>query len=159
MDRPVVRLFTDQAVKTQLQTLTVGRASVLEFEVVGAPENLQRLQFHAGRPGSEIYTPVVATALPDNRWRVYANGLNFPDPGNAKYHLTGKDDKDRSVWLGSGALDIRQSVLYVDEDAILPIPEDTYVRDPRTGLWHKLTARIDEEGEVVIDYEKNGVTR
>ncbi len=39
------------------------------------------------------------------------------------------------------------------------IPEDTYIRNPKTGLWYKLTASIDELGNIVPEIETEGITR
>ena len=38
-------------------------------------------------------------------------------------------------------------------------PADTYVRNPVTGLYHKLTAEVNEHGEVTVAVEEEGVER
>ena len=141
-----------------LRTITVGRGSALELELVGVPDGLVNVMFHAGRPGTENYSMATARELPDGRWAVYASGLHFPNVGVAKYHVTGKDGRDGSVWLGRGRLNIEQSVLNVDPDAIPLVPDDAYVRNPVTGLWHKLEVTV-ENGVLVPEFSDQGVSR
>lgn len=159
MERPVVNVRWGRAARPPLDTLTVGRGSALEFEIVGAPEGLQEVQFHAGTPDDpNRFTAVAGRALPDARWLVYANGLNFPHVGSAKYHLTGKNGRDGAVWLGDGRLDIRESVLHVADADVPIVPEDCYIRNAKTGLWHRVLAEM-EDGEIVLDYDRKGVVR
>ena len=37
--------------------------------------------------------------------------------------------------------------------------EDTYIRNPVTGKYHKLTAKLNELGEITIDVDQEGVDR
>ena len=158
MEKITVRVRGGQAVKTPLRSLEVGRASVLDLIVVGAPEGLQSLQFHVGRIGRDDFYPVEASPLPDNRWSIYASGLHFQDVGRTEYHISARDERDNAVWLGRGRLEIVQSVLPVDPGEISLIPEDTYVRNPNTGLWHKLTCKF-EDGMILPMIEEEGVTK
>ena len=158
MERVRVWVHPGEAVKTPLRALEAGRASVLEFEICGAPEGVQSVQFHAGRIGRDDFAVVSAAPLPDNRWLVYASGLNFQDVGRTTYHLSAIDARGNSVWLGKGRLEIVQSVLSIDEEDIPVIPEDTYVRNPVTGKWHKLTCTV-EDGVIVPSIDPEGVTR
>lgn len=158
MEKMKVRIRARETVKTALTALQVGRASALEFDVIDAPEDLQSLQFHVGRIGRDDFHAVVATAKPDNRWGVYANGLHFQDVGRTTYHISATDSRGNAVWLGKGRLEIVQSVLPVDPDAIALIPEDTYVRNPATGLWHKLTCQF-EDGMILPMIEEEGVSK
>jgi len=141
-----------------LRAITVGRGSALELELVGVPDGVVNVTFHAGRPGTENYSMASASPLPDGRWGVYASGLHFPNVGRAKYHVTGKDGRDGSVWLGRGRLNIEQSVLNVDPDAIPLVPDDAYVRNPVTGLWHKLNVTV-ENGVLTPEFSDQGVSR
>ena len=158
MEKMMVRIRARETVKTALSAIQVGRASALEFDIVGAPEGLQSLQFHVGRVGREDFYAVEATAKPDNRWGVYANGLLFQDVGRTTYHISATDSKGNAVWLGKGRLEIVQAALPVSPEDIPVIPEDTYVRNPKTGLWHKLTCII-EDGMIVPQIEEEGVVK
>ena len=145
---------------TQLPSVTVGRGGALEIEVVGAPDGLQELQLHVSDAESpHTYTAVPATSLPDNRWRVYASGLFFRTVGKSFYQLTGKDGRDNSVWLGKGRLVVVDSVLHADSDDVPIIPEDCFVRNPATGLWHKVTSALDEDGIPYMVVAKEGVEK
>ena len=144
--------------KSERRAITVGRGSALWLEIVGVPGGVENVVFHAGRPGTENYSAVAASPLPDGRWSVYASGLHFPDVGVGKYHVTGRDWRGGSVWLGSGRLTVEQSVLNVDPDAIPLVPDDAYVRNPETGLWHKLEVTV-ENGVLVPEFSDQGVSR
>ena len=39
------------------------------------------------------------------------------------------------------------------------IPADTYIRNPATGLYHLLTAELNEDGELTISLDPEGVER
>lgn len=157
MDRMIVNVGKPGEVAT-LRAITVGRGSALELDIAGVPEDVVNVVFHAGRPGTENYSAVAASALPGGRWAVYASGLHFPDVGVGKYHVTGRDWRGGSVWLGSGRLTVEQSVLNVDPDAIPLVPDDAYVRNPVTGLWHKLNVTV-EDGVLTPEFSDQGVSR
>ena len=158
MERPTIILHPERTSRLALPTLTIGRAATFECEILNAPQGLQEVQAHFSKPGNPTFTAVDARPLSDNRWAIYANALNFPTEGLATYHLTGKDQNDNSVWLGSGRLEIVPSVLHSDAADVPIVPEDTYVRNPATGLWHKITLHF-EGDELVLDYDKEGITR
>ena len=157
MDRMILHVGTPGE-KSARRSITVGRGSALWLEVVGVPSGVENVVFHAGRPGTENYSTVAASPLPDGRWSVYASGLHFPNVGVGKYHVTGRDERGGSVWLGCGRLNVEQSVLNVDEGDIPLVPEDAYVRNPATGLWHKLEVTV-ENGVLVPEFSDQGVSR
>ncbi len=157
MDRMMLHVGTPGE-KSERRAITVGRGSALWLEIVGVPGGVENVVFHAGRPGTENYSTVAASPLPDGRWSVYASGLHFPNVGTGKYHVTGRDARGGSVWLGSGRLNVEQSVLNVDEGDIPLVPEDAYVRNPATGLWHKLEVTV-ENGVLVPEFSDQGVSR
>ena len=144
--------------KSWRRSISVGRGSAVWLEIVGVPNGVENVVFHAGRPGTDNYSAVQASPLPDGRWAVYASGLHFPDVGAGRYHVTGKDERGGSVWLGSGSLYVEPSVLNVDAEDIPLVPEDAYVRNPATGLWHKLTVTF-EDGALVPELSTEGVSR
>ena len=158
MGKTVIRVKGGAGDRSVLATLSVGRASAQEFELVGVPDGVANVMVHVGRPGTDNYSAVLAHPLPDGRWGVYVSGLYFPEVGKGKYHVTGKDGRDGSVWLGRGRLNIEQSVLNVDPDAIPLVPDDAYVRNPVTGLWHKLEVAV-ENGVLVPEFSDQGVSR
>lgn len=141
----------------RLKALTVGRGSVLQADLFGVPEDLDMVQVHVGRSGSPgIFTCVPCIARSNRRWYCYASGLNFAEAGEVEYHVTGTDPRGGSHWLGRGKLTIEPSVLTCPEAPI--VPEDTYVRNPETGLWHKLTVTFDD-GVLTPEVSTEGITR
>lgn len=142
-----------------LRGLCVGRGSALALVVAGVPSDVTALRVHVGRPGKEgAESAAACSPLPDGRWSAYLSGLHFPDEGTVEYHVTGLNGRGDSVWLGSGRIRVRPSVLHGAEGDEPLVPEDAYVRNPETGLWHKLTVSI-EDGVLVPEISNEGVTR
>lgn len=102
----------------------------------------------------------VATLQEDGIWRCYLTPLCFSDvSSDLKYDLIGIDGEGNSRHLGVGAL--RVLVSHLTEDGTLPdvIPQDTYIYNPTTGLWHKLVATVDESGVITTAVEQEGIER
>ena len=141
-----------------LKMLNVGRATALEFSVGGVPAEVASLQFHVGRPGNDTFSVVVASRRRNGVWNVYASGLYFPEVGTVNYHLTGRDGKGNAVWLGGGVVNVLQSAINTSETDVPVVPDDTYVRNPATGLWHKLSIAFEDGGFLPI-ISNEGITR
>ena len=58
----------------------------------------------------------------------------------------------------TGRLFVEQSVLNVSEEDVPLVPEETWVRNPATGLWHKLEVTV-EDGVLVPEFSNVGVSR
>lgn len=157
MEKLKIRVDETVGSKPPLATISVGRGSSFECEIVGVPDGVQEVQMHFGRPGTNACGHATANPLPDGRWGVYANGLHFQDVGVTKYHVTGRDERDNSRWFGSGTLNVRPSVLQVDAVETI-IPEDCYVRNPENGLWYKFTVTV-EDGILTPVFSKEGITK
>ena len=141
-----------------LPTAEVGRASAFRALLVGVPPELENVEVHFATPTNASGAAVKCSPAPGGDWRLYASGLYFPDEGRAKYRVSARTPQGDSVYLGAGALEIAPSSLNVDEADLPIVPEDTYLRDPRTGLWHKFTCTI-EDGDMVPVLSKEGVTK
>lgn len=146
------------SVRFPLRTIEVGRASALNLAIEGLPDDVQGVQFHVGRMGRSDFYPIPCTLVPGNRWSVYVSGLHLQDVGTTEYHISAKDERGNDIWIGKGSLEVVQSVLSVPEGEVPLIPEDTYVRNPATGLWHKLTCQF-EDGMILPMIEEEGVTK
>lgn len=141
-----------------LPAAEVGRASAFRALLVGVPGDLENVEVHFATPTNASGTPVRCDAMPGGDWRVYASGIYFPDEGKAKYRVTARTPQGDSVHLGEGTLRIVQSSLNVDAAVIPIVPDDTYLRNPVTGLWHKLTCTI-EDGDMLPLISKEGITK
>ena len=80
-------------------------------------------------------------------------------PGDPVDHIVGTDEKSNARWLGTGPLIVRDNP--ANGSPVVPeiIPADTYIRNPATGLYHKLTAAVNEYGEIVLDCDPEGIER
>ena len=137
-----------------LPTAEVGCGSAFRALLVGVPRDLENVEIHFGSPGTALH----CEALPGGDWRAYASGLYFPDETRTQYHVTARTPQGNSLWLGSGVLFVRPAPANTDAASAPIVPDDTYVRNPETGKWHKLTVSF-EGGLLVPDIEPNGVDR
>ena len=153
----IVRVDGRGRLDRPLDTVVAARSASKEFEIEDVPEGTESVTVRLGRGDSGSLSSVTATLLPCGRWRVYASPLYFPAVGEAEWHLVGRDRMGQTSYMGRGRLKIVESVS--DDGGEPPlVPEDTYLRNPATGLWHKLTA-VFENGEILPIVEKNGVVR
>ena len=141
-----------------LPAATVGRASAFRALLVGVPADLENVEVHFGTPTNASGTPVKCMAAPGGDWRVYASGRYFPDEGRARYRVSARTPQGDSVYLGAGTIEIVPSSINVEESALPIVPEDAYVRNPATGLWHKFTCTFDD-GILTPKIAKEGITR
>ena len=152
-----MKLALSSAYGTDLPELTVGRASSLDLTVSGVPADLENLELHV-RVGAD-FAIAAARRLPGGDWAAYASPAYFPSEGLVSYHLTARDSHGNTRWLGSGRIRVRPSVLNVDGADVPPIPADTYVRNPVTGLYHLLTVSVDADGNLTPEIADEGITR
>lgn len=151
-----------------LATCFVGRLSSAVFVVEGdIPDDISEISIQIGRtPDATTHEPRPNYTVAANRnadgtaFRCYLAPFCFPDVSDAlAYHVLGTDANGNVRWLGTGALVVRENP--ADGSPVAPeiIPSDTYVRNPVTGLYHKLTAEVDEYGQVTISVESEGVKK
>lgn len=136
----------------------VGRASAFRALIVGVDADLENVEVHFGTPTNASGTAVKCDALPGGDWRVYASGIYFPEVGRTTYRVTARTPQGDSTQLGAGTLMVSPSVLNVEETLVPLVPEDAYIRNPATGLWHKLTCTF-EDGAITPSVSETGVTR
>lgn len=150
-----------------LATCFVGKLSSAVFTVSGdIPDDIEGLKIQIGRTpdpdtGEERDNfTVVANADGERSFRCYIAPLFFPDASSAlKYHVVGLDTHSMPRWLGTGDLVVRDNPSNGHADSPDIIPADTYIRNPLTGLYHKLTAELNEDGELSIALDSEGVER
>lgn len=148
-----------------LMPLYAGKLSSAVWIVDGAPDDIDSLAVLIGRtPGetgeSRDDFSVAATRLSCGLWRAYISPFCFPDVSQSlDYNIVGTDSAVNPRWLGTGQL--RVSDCPADGSPITPpiIPVDTYIRNPLTGLYHKLTADVNELGELTTTIDPEGIQR
>jgi hypothetical protein len=143
---------------TALPFAEVGRGSAFRARLTGVSPELENVEVHFATPTNASGSAVKCEAVPGGEWRVYASGLYFPDEGRARYRVSARTPQGDSVHLGAGTLEIVPSSINVEESALPIVPEDTYLRNPATGLWHKFTCTF-EDGMLTPNIAKEGITR
>ncbi len=148
-----------------LVPLFAGKLSSMIVCVGKAPDDIDSLVLVIARTddaGGKARDPfkVAATKQDDGTWRVYCNPYCFPDEAaNLWYSLVGTDAQGNPRWLGTGKLKVIDNP--ANGSAVTPtiIPQDCYAYNPTTGLYHKITASLDEYGNISLDVESEGVNR
>ena len=150
-----------------LEVCFVGKLSSAVFRIVGdIPDDIEGLNVLIERTpdattheARENFT-AAATRSEDGTFHCYLSPFFFPDEADTlKYHVVGTDTNGNARWLGTGALIVRDNP--ANGSPVVPdiIPADTYIRNPVTGLYHKLTAEVNDFGEVVVAVEEEGIQR
>lgn len=151
-----------------LATCDVGRLSSAVFEIVGdIPDDIDgitvQVERHEDPVTHEPRANLTACASPvcDGTFRCYLSPFHFPDVSikGLHYHILANDIKGNPRWLGTGALVVHENPANGTPEVAPIIPPDTYIRNPTNGLYYKLTAELNELGEIVTALSSEGVTR
>lgn len=146
----------DEGSRTPLPTVEVGVSSAFRALIVGVSDDLENVQVHFGSSGGASYSAVPATATPGGNWQVYASPIYFLTAGGSRYFVTATTPRGDSIYLGSGGLYVMASPQ--NGEATI-VPADTYLRNPETGLWHRFTCTVGEDGDMLPEIDKQGVAR
>ena len=151
-----------------LATCFVGKLSSAVFIVYGdIPDDVDTITVQIGRTDDptthqprQNFTVAANRNADGKTFRCYLSPFCFPDVSDAlEYHVLGTDTNGNARWLGSGPLIVRDNPANGSPVPPEIIPADTYIRNPATGLYHKLTAAVNEYGELSIDLESEGIQR
>ena len=151
-----------------LATCNVGKLSSAVFVIEGdIPDDIDGMTVQIGRTDDPTTHQtrqnfmVAANRNADGKtFRCYLSPYCFQDVSDAlEYHVLGTDTNGNARWLGSGPLIVRDNPANGSPVPPEIIPADTYIRNPVTGLYHKLTAEVNEHGEVTVAVEEEGVER
>ena len=166
-----IRIRPDR-LNAPLATCNVGKLSSAVFVIEGdIPDDVDGVTIQIGRTADpetgdarENYTVTARENAADGNtartFRAYVAPLYFPDVSDAlEYHIVALDAQGCPRWLGTGPLIVRDNPANGTVDAPDIIPADTYIRNPVTGLYHKLTATVNEDGEIVTTVESEGIER
>lgn len=151
-----------------LETCFVGKLSSAVFRIVGdIPDDIDGMTVQIGRTEDHTthhprpnYTVAANRNADGKTFRCYLAPFYFPDEADAlEYHVVATDTTGNPRWLGTGQLIVRDNP--ADGSPVAPeiIPADTYIRNPATGLYHKLTAAVDEDGNLTVALEDEGIER
>ena len=164
-----IRIRPDR-LNAPLATCNVGKLSSAVFVIEGdIPEDVDTIAVQIGRtPDPQTQEPrqnytAAATEVEGQTprcFRAYLSPFLFPDTSDAlEYHVIATDDHGNARWLGTGPLIVRDNPANGSPVPPEIIPADTYIRNPATGLYHKLTAAVNELGEIVLDCDPEGIQR
>ena len=166
-----IRIRPDR-LNAPLATCNVGKLSSAVFVIEGdIPDDTDTIAVQIGRtPDPQTqeprknFTAAASETTPQGSaaraFRCYLAPFYFPDEADAlEYHIVATDTNDTPRWLGTGPLIVRDNP--ADGSPVTPeiIPADTYIRNPATGLYHKLTAAVDEDGNLTVALEDEGIER
>ncbi len=144
-----------------LRPIWAGVLASLTVEVVGVPDGMAELGMLVEAAGTDTPFAAAGKDMGGGRWRVYLMPYCFPVASDLglKYQIVGTDARGERTWLGTGALGVRDCG--AAGSSLIPsvIPADTYVRNPKTGLYHKVTAEVDEDGIITLGVESEGVEK
>ena len=166
-----IRIRPDR-LNAPLATCNVGKLSSAVFVIEGdIPEDVDTIAVQIGRTPDpqtqeprQNYTAAASETTTDGSeartFRCYLAPFYFPDESyELEYHVVATDTNGNQRWLGTGPLIVRDNP--ADGSPVTPeiIPADTYIRNPATGLYHKLTAAVDGDGNITLDLAEEGVGR
>ena len=145
-----------------LAPISAGVLSSHYVELVDVPETVQTLGVLFEYGANAARYRAECSRAGDGVWECYATPFIFPAAdvtGQLHYHVVAVDDRDNEQWLGTGTLFVHSNPANGSSSAPEIIPRDTYIRNPTTGLYHKLTAAVDEDGNLTVILEEEGVER
>ena len=163
--RTIIHCPSDRA-DHKLEALSAGKDSTRTVWVKCADEEADEIFIRIWRKATAEDTDepvpydVPGVQETNGVWRVYLPSYCFPlVADDLMYRVIGKDLKGETRDLGGGNLRVLET--HLSEGGIAPtiLPNNTYVRNPTTGLWHKLIATVDESGVISIAVDQEGIEK
>ena len=134
-----------------------GVLSSLDVIVKGVPSGVSELEIRFGAEGRENPISARGRMVQDGVWHVYAMPFCFPSAaGDLKYEIVCTDEGGNARWLGTGALAVLACSAAGSGEEPQIVPRDTYLRNPVTGLYHRLVAEVDEDGVLTVAVHQEG---
>ena len=157
-----VRIRVDESrLNFPLIPISAGVLSSLDFEVVDVPDVDALAVFFEYDDGTVNYQ-AACVKVRAGFWTGYAMPYTFPAEnatGALHYHVVATDARGNQKWLGTGELDVYANPANGSPTPPPIVPHDTYIRNPVTGLYHLLTATVDEDGNLTLNLSDEGETR
>ena len=149
----------------QLAMISVGKGNVLSAEISGIPQDVSDVQIHFQSSVGAPYVSFAAEALAGWKWCVTVGGDAFKDVGDILYHVTAVNNYGNGTWYGTGKCRIMPSVLStggggggVDPDQPVVKAGEVYLKNRKTGLYHKLEVENDKNGNPYPVLVREGVS-
>ena len=137
-----------------------GVLSSLDIVVKGVPLGVSGLEIRFGAAGSDVPFSARGRMCADGSWHVYAMPFCFPAAASGlEYEIVCTDADGNARWLGTGALDVLACGANGSGEEPTIVPRDTYLRNPVTGLYHRLVAEVDEDGVLTVAVDQEGVEK
>ena len=155
----------ENSLQLPLVPLFAGKLSSMVVSVANVPGDVTDLALVVARTDDadgKARDPfkVAAQKQGDGTFRAYCNPYCFPDEAaNLWYAAIGTDTNGNPRWLGTGRLKVLDNPANGSAVAPTIIPQDCYAYNPSTGKYHKITASLDEYGNISLDVESEGVNR
>ena len=137
-----------------------GVLSSHDIVVRGVPLDASGLEIRFYSSGRDTPLSARGRRVADGEWRVYAMPFCFPEEAcGLKYEIVCTDSDGNPRWLGDGALDVLACGANGSGEEPPIVPRDTYLRNPVTGLYHRLVAEVDEDGVLTVAVDQEGVEK
>ncbi len=155
----------ENALQLPLIPIFAGKLSSMVVKITNAPDDIDTVVLTIGRTPDVDGSPrppfaIAATSLGGGTYRAYCNPYCFPDEAtNLTYSVVGNDTSGNPRWLGTGSLRVLENPANGSSVTPQVIPSDCYAYNPTTGKYHKITASLDEFGNISLDVESDGINR
>lgn len=147
-----------------LRTLALGRLSSarLAFDTLPDDTKALRVLFSRIDPADDPIAADATVSIDGAHVTAtcYCSPFCFPAVSDdLTYSVIATDTEGHPRWLGTGSL--RVLPCPANGSATVPeiVPADTYIRNPATGLYHKLTATLDEDGNLTLNLADEGIRK
>lgn len=135
-----------------LPHLYSGQGSRAYIQISGYPAGTTPL-FIFTEPDADEATVIEA----DASGAIYINGWSLDFADQVRYEIVCRDEDNISTSMGKGYLTIYASATSATIPTPPPIvPPETYVRNPVTGLYHLVTAVLNDANEIALNVSETG---
>ena len=137
-----------------LKPVWVGTNSAALFLFAAVPADAETVKLYLTKVGASVPVYFDASQNEAGEWYALAGGANFPAPGQGSYEVEITDGDGNAYWCGRGIVTVQAAS--GGGSAGAGTPADTWIRNPATGLYHKLIVSVNELGEVSVGIDAQG---
>lgn len=140
-----------------LPPVWIGVNSNALIVLTGVPTGFTA-QLYLTKVGASVAVYFDASVSSDGVISIFVPGANFPAAGTTgKYEIIlTETETSRPYWSGKGLL----TVMAASSGTVTAgygTAMETYIRNPATGLYHLITASINEDGDITTVTDPTGV--